>query len=162
MAALPPPCWAEDAVPVATAAPTEFYETFHYDCVGCIENGFLFCPLDARCIGTDFDAYFESSAQFMPYACQTMDELVPDGDVAGCSPPENFFNDPLYESNEWAFDMINILPVWEKGYFGSGIRIRVNDQGIDPDHPEVRCFCAPFCMKSVLGCYLHVLPVMQL
>lgn len=25
--------------------------------------------------------------------------------------------------------MINIYPVWEQGFFGSGIRIRVNDQG---------------------------------
>ncbi|CAJ1951664.1 unnamed protein product [Cylindrotheca closterium] len=32
--------------------------------------------------------------------------------------------------------MININPVWEQGIFGSGIRIRINDQGIDTSHNE--------------------------
>jgi len=32
--------------------------------------------------------------------------------------------------------MINLYPVWEQGIFGNGIRIRVNDQGIDTSHDE--------------------------
>jgi hypothetical protein len=27
--------------------------------------------------------------------------------------------------------MINIEAVWEKGYFGNGIRVRVNDEGFE-------------------------------
>ena len=32
--------------------------------------------------------------------------------------------------------MINVVPVWEKGYFGNGVRVRVNDHGIESNHPE--------------------------
>ena len=32
--------------------------------------------------------------------------------------------------------MINILPVWERGYFGEGIRIRINDDGMNTGHSE--------------------------
>jgi subtilisin family serine protease len=59
-------------------------------------------------------------------------------DPAGCSPPENFFNDPLYTSNEWVYNMINIRPVWESGYTGNGVRIRINDDGFDYNHAEVQ------------------------
>ena len=31
---------------------------------------------------------------------------------------------------DWIFQMINIYPVWERGIFGKGIRIRVNDEGM--------------------------------
>jgi subtilisin-like proprotein convertase family protein len=32
--------------------------------------------------------------------------------------------------------MIDILPVWQKGYFGEGIRMRINDNGLDVNHEE--------------------------
>jgi hypothetical protein len=32
---------------VPTDAPTAFYENFDYDCEGCVNAGFGFCPLDA-------------------------------------------------------------------------------------------------------------------
>ena len=47
-----------------------------------------------------------------------------------------FFTDPYYEEERWVLDMIHILPVWQKGYFGSGIRVRINDNGVDRDHTE--------------------------
>lgn len=47
-----------------------------------------------------------------------------------------FFDDPRYDEEKWVFDMINIIPVWELGYFGSGIRVRINDNGVQADHPE--------------------------
>ena len=50
-------------------------------------------------------------------------------DPADCLPSDNFFSDPLYTSNEWVFDMINVEPVWERGIFGNGVRVRINDQG---------------------------------
>ncbi|CAJ1939105.1 unnamed protein product [Cylindrotheca closterium] len=46
------------------------------------------------------------------------------------------FNDPDFNLQQWAFEMINLYPVWEKGLFGKGIRIRVNDGGVDPNHAE--------------------------
>ena len=47
-----------------------------------------------------------------------------------------FFTDPYYEEERWVLDMVNIVPVWQKGYFGSGIRVRINDNGVDRDHAE--------------------------
>jgi subtilisin family serine protease len=46
------------------------------------------------------------------------------------------FSDPLYSAQEWVYDLINIVPVWEKGYFGNGIRVRINDDGMDTGHAE--------------------------
>ena len=41
-----------------------------------------------------------------------------------------------YASQEWVFDMINVEPVWKQGIFGKGVRVRVNDNGVDSDHDE--------------------------
>ena len=32
--------------------------------------------------------------------------------------------------------MIDLLPVWAKGYYGEGIRMRINDDGLAVDHEE--------------------------
>ena len=34
--------------------------------------------------------------------------------------------------------MINVAPVWEQGIFGNGVRVRINDYGIDTEHEEFR------------------------
>lgn len=34
------------------------------------------------------------------------------------------------------YDQINVLPVWEEGILGTGVRVRVNDDGILVSHPE--------------------------
>jgi len=47
------------------------------------------------------------------------------------------FNDPLYDSMRWLYDMINVAPVWEEGIRGKGVRVRVNDiGGVDGVHVE--------------------------
>jgi hypothetical protein len=48
----------------------------------------------------------------------------------------NFFQDPLYDGQSWVFDMIHVLPVWQQGIFGSSVRVRVNDNGVDASHDE--------------------------
>jgi hypothetical protein len=45
-------------------------------------------------------------------------------------------SDPLFSVQSWVFDLINVEPVWEQGYRGNGIRVRVNDDGVDANHPE--------------------------
>jgi hypothetical protein len=55
-----------------------------------------------------------------------------------CSNPDHFFSDPLYTSAKWIFDMINVLPVYEKGFTGKGIRVRINDDGVDKDNEEFK------------------------
>ena len=48
------------------------------------------------------------------------------------------FNDEDYLDQKWVFDMINIYPAWEAGFFGKGVRVRVNDAGVDSEHEEFR------------------------
>ena len=59
---------------------------------------------------------------------------------AASAPPFEFtpkmFEDPEMGIQHWVFDMINLWPVWEQGIFGNGIRIRINDQGVDSHHQE--------------------------
>eukprot|EP00934_Nitzschia_sp_Nitz4_P002403 Nitzschia sp. Nitz4//scaffold272_size25479//3836//8863//NITZ4_008307-RA/size25479-processed-gene-0.9-mRNA-1//-1//CDS//3329545219//2398//frame0 len=56
---------------------------------------------------------------------------------ATCSPSGNTFSDPLYSGQSWVYDMINVQSVWEdKGYYGNGVRVRVNDNGVESTHPE--------------------------
>jgi subtilisin-like proprotein convertase family protein len=47
-----------------------------------------------------------------------------------------FKSDPNYYKQNWVLEMINVLPVWEQGIFGEGIRVRINDDGVDADHTE--------------------------
>jgi subtilisin family serine protease len=44
--------------------------------------------------------------------------------------------EPLAGNNNWAYEMINVYPVWNDGYTGEGIKIRVNDDGVEVDHDE--------------------------
>jgi subtilisin family serine protease len=46
------------------------------------------------------------------------------------------YSDPLYQANAWIWDMIDVLPVWQQGIRGKGIRVRINDDGVDITHPE--------------------------
>ena len=32
--------------------------------------------------------------------------------------------------------MINVEPVWKEGIFGKGVRVRINDDGVDSNHDE--------------------------
>mmetsp|Transcript_16893 Transcript_16893/g.40889 ORF Transcript_16893/g.40889 Transcript_16893/m.40889 type:complete len:1111 (+) Transcript_16893:137-3469(+) len=48
----------------------------------------------------------------------------------------NFFDDEYYGYQQWVFEMINVGPVWAQGIFGDGVRVRVNDDGVDGDNIE--------------------------
>ena len=39
--------------------------------------------------------------------------------------------DPLVPSQQWIFDFINVEAVWEEGFTGQGIRVRINDLGVN-------------------------------
>jgi hypothetical protein len=120
-----------------TASPTFVSNIHNFDCFNCIENGYSFCPLDALCWNNATSPFQTDNLPLLPFSCQTPDDMLAD-DSQLCSPPENFFSDPLYATNEWVFDMINVRPAWEKGYFGASVAIRVNDGGFQVDHLEVR------------------------
>ncbi len=45
-------------------------------------------------------------------------------------------NDPQAASEYW-IDAVNLRPVWEKGFFGAGVKIGIADDGIDADAPDL-------------------------
>lgn len=47
-------------------------------------------------------------------------------------------NDPAYEQGyQWNIDMINIMPVWKKGYYGDNSTICVIDSGLNINHEDL-------------------------
>jgi subtilisin family serine protease len=49
----------------------------------------------------------------------------------------NVFNDLLYTEQSWVYDLIDVQPVWRRGITGKGVHIRINDVGVDGNHPEL-------------------------
>jgi subtilisin-like proprotein convertase family protein len=43
--------------------------------------------------------------------------------------------DPYYETNAWAYTLINLQPAWAAGYTGAGVTINIVDDGPDQTHP---------------------------
>ena len=43
--------------------------------------------------------------------------------------------DPYYETNAWAYTLINLQPAWAAGYTGAGVTINIVDSGTDQTHP---------------------------
>jgi hypothetical protein len=99
----------------------------NWDCFGCIEKGGCYwCPGDGLC--TPGPSFTDSAtAVIRNNSCTVPGDFVTDT----CTSNDNFFSDPLYSSQKWIFDMINLKAVWDKGYFGNGIRVRVNDEGFE-------------------------------
>eukprot|EP00900_Chrysochromulina_parva_P018233 jgi/Chrpa1/26410/Chrysochromulina_OHIO_Genome00008668-RA len=44
--------------------------------------------------------------------------------------------DPYYETNAWAYTLINVQPAWAAGYTGAGVTINIVDDGPDQTHPD--------------------------
>lgn len=107
-----------------------FCTTLNGDCKGCLgAKGCYFCPGDGTCNNSPlytFNGLIQSCTEPVDYLFG--------GNLCTHTPEENFFEDPLYDGQRWVYDMINIVPVWEKGYFGRGVRVRVNDDGVKASH----------------------------
>jgi hypothetical protein len=123
-------CCVDNGPPIPTPSPTtdaSTCEDFNFDCLGCIEkDGCFWCPGDALCSSTPSfvdDVTIVTREQ----SCKSPEDYTTDS----CTEPSNFFSDPLFSAQKWVFDMINVVPVWEKGYFGSGVRVRINDDSIE-------------------------------
>ncbi|KAG7362898.1 subtilase family protease [Nitzschia inconspicua] len=104
----------------------------NHDCFSCIENDDCFwCPGDALCFSSPV---FKDPVNVFDRenSCNLPEDFTTDT----CTETGNFFFDPLYSAQKWIFDMVKVREVWEKGYTGNGIRVRVNDEGIEITHPE--------------------------
>jgi hypothetical protein len=104
------------------------YMQYSYDCSACVANGCFWCPGDAVC--SSYDITFNPAIRV--FSCNQGEWLT----SCPASDPDNVFSDPLYDSMKWAYDLINVEPVWREGLTGAGVHIRINDDGVDPNHPE--------------------------
>jgi subtilisin family serine protease len=120
-----------------TLAPTPVdCESLHFDCYSCIQNGCFWCPTDGLCFETaEYVSREPNKDLIWPerfHNCKIPESFT----QTTCTAPGNHFSDPLYSAQNWIFANVKVVPVWEKGYYGKGIRVRINDQGIETTHPE--------------------------
>lgn len=124
------------------------------DCEACSNNlGCYFCPGDAICssftiTGDIWDRLGEESElgdELQP-SCRLLEDwqttcssesVVDDSNITLTTAILPSFSDPLMPAMAWVYEMIRVSSVWDKGIFGNGIRIRVNDVGgVDASHAE--------------------------
>ncbi len=107
---------------------------FDYDCYGCLNaQGCHYCPGDGECLNSNF-----YGSNFVS-ACTQDDYLssVFGDEPSACIPQSAHTQDPLYEGNSWMYNMINVVDVWrDYGFKGEGIKIRINDDGVDVNNLE--------------------------
>jgi len=104
------------------------------DCFGCLNaKGCYYCPGDATCQNSDL---YQSENKVL--SCTKQDQFW----LAGrdnpdelCIAPDSITQDPLALANNWAYKMINVDKVWPT-YTGRGVRIRINDSGVDVNNKD--------------------------
>jgi subtilisin family serine protease len=139
-------------------------------CATCVAANCLWCEDDAVCVSKD--------GQIMPefFTCD-----VDTGFSSTCPTPTStpFYPDPFYPAQLWMYELINVLPVWESGIStyaelktgtvqlcfleppltllviaaGSGIGIRINDDGVDYTNEE---FSGKFSVDASCSVYTPV------
>lgn len=97
-------------------------------------KGCYYCPGDGRC--TNYDLYTYSNKVSTCGEDDYLSSVVYGHTRDSCIPDFAYTNDPLYEGNDWMYEMINIVDVWDMGYFGDGIKIRINDDGVYVSNKE--------------------------
>lgn len=102
---------------------------YDLDLRACIANGCLCYPGDASCAESDQHPILLGLNE---HPCFDPSEYQ--SSIA--SNFQNFFQDPLYDAQKWVYDMIRVVPVWKAGIFGAGVKVRVNDLGIDASNVE--------------------------
>jgi hypothetical protein len=126
------------------------------DCNSCVETSHRscsWCPHNGNCVNTTKSKNEQTSNIFDSCPGNPINEcsssssssssnsaIFSDGVQTLESPDndslDNFFGDVNYAQQQWVFDMINLGPVWEQGIFGTGVRVRVNDDGVDGNNIE--------------------------
>jgi hypothetical protein len=101
------------------------------DCDGCIGSGCLYCPKDGHCSPGEIPQEFFLGSEDL--ACSSEDYRS----VSCVAAADNVFNDLLYTEQSWVYDLIDVESVWRQGITGAGVHIRINDNGVNGDHPEL-------------------------
>ena len=114
----------------------EWNRCYRFSIIDSMGDGFLDHPayfegfVEATSVffGDDLIAFYDERF-FCIGANATLPTIGNDGAVEISDMIYN--NDPLASANDWAYEMIHIKDVWNKGYKGTGVRIRINDAGVD-------------------------------
>jgi subtilisin family serine protease len=105
-------------------------------CAACAAAGGAWCPQDALCAYAPLPNWLPGFVKHG--SCDELSWLTsPDQcDNNHTRTQDWVYHDPLAAANHWAYEMIRISSVWEQGITGRGVRIRVNDDGVDAYHSE--------------------------
>jgi subtilisin family serine protease len=107
---------------------------YDFDCGACLGDGCVYCPKDGLCASASMQAHLFDSFDVMQVpACSSQDYQSVSCDVGSA----NVFNDLLYTEQSWVYDLIDVQPVWKRGITGKGVHIRINDDGVNGNHPEL-------------------------
>lgn len=110
---------------------------FEVNCGECLANNCHYCPGDGTCRNSD-----RYQITNVISSCETSNDWLQqqrsDGGVVVCaSDASQVFNDPEYAGQAWVYKMIQVEAVWrDMGYTGQGIRVRINDNAVQANHPE--------------------------
>ncbi|CAB9529484.1 Furin-like protease 1, isoform 1 [Seminavis robusta] len=126
----------------------------NFDRNACVQNECFFCPGDGLCLSQPVgDAFFsqftdDNKPPSLP-ACTSESDWVT---TTTPEPNTSVFSDPAYNFQKWAFDLLQVEPVWRQGLTGKGVVVRVNDpEGVDVTHPE---FAGRFSVEASCEEYL--------
>jgi hypothetical protein len=121
---------------------------FNYkSCSECVAQGCLWCPGDAFCSSAILEEPFWQRVKFIfgqdivSQCRREATQWVTSLDACSAATDDdptttNVFSDPLYDAMKWAYDMIHVEEVWRQNITGAGVRIRINDNGVDDSHAE--------------------------
>jgi len=110
------------------------------NCEMCAQSGCVYCPSDGLCLTQPINEQVWKSVILQNPATSRLPACLSESDwTTSCTvPPDSPYSDPLYSSQEWVFDMMNVQSVWEQGITGKGVVVRINDpEGIDINHPDL-------------------------
>ena len=126
-----------------------------FDCDPCMElryQGCAACTATAGCLWCGADALCVSAGAPLPNNDAALLQCTEADLVSTCpSNLNNPFPDPLFNAMDWVYEMINVKPVWASGVTGAGVGIRINDEGVDANHPD---FVGRFNVASSCANYL--------
>ena len=123
-------CGAEDWLPGF-----DHCSAFPVTCDACVAEGGTWCAAAAAC-----RALVPSSQELIDLGLGGVAELCQDAGswTSDCVAVDSGRNaeDPKYDAQSWVYQMIDVEPIWEQGYSGRGVRMMINDDGIDLTSPD--------------------------
>jgi len=104
-------------------------QSFSYDCKKCTTAGCNYCPGDGICMSIALE---ESFWELYPTKTTTCPNASSWSTTCEDWGDENVFEDPLYDTMQWAYQMIEVEVPWRAGFTGRGVHgkfasFKIND-----------------------------------